>query len=248
MPPIERMKAASLRGEIVDGFVGGDAVFVEAGRLLARLEDRTVDAGDGEFMGASQARRPCADDRDPLPGRRAARVGRFPIRNRGLGRIALQLADHDRLRLRRLAHAGFLAQRFGRADAGAHAAHDVGIENSCRRARAVAGSDLANEQRNVDRGRAGLLAGRIEAEIAALRLHPRLVRRQQRMQIGEIAFQRRFVQASRADVRCARRVGGDRHDETSKAWRRLILDRLVNRFATRNICQAGYGPRAGVGP
>jgi hypothetical protein len=25
-----------------------------------------------------------------------------------------------------------------------------------------------------------------------------------------------------------------------KPWRRLIPDRLVNRFATRNVCQAGY--------
>jgi hypothetical protein len=33
-----------------------------------------------------------------------------------------------------------------------------------------------------------------------------------------------------------------------KPWRRLIPDRLVNRFATRNICQAGYGPRRGRRP
>src|SRR5271154_5351227 len=101
----------------------------------------------------------------------AARVRGPPSRDCGFGRIALQSADHDRLCLRRLAHAGFFAERFGRADAGAYAAHDVGIENRRRRARAVAGGDLANEQRDVDGGRAGLLAGRIEAEIAALRLH-----------------------------------------------------------------------------
>ena len=41
---------------------------------------------------------------------------------------------------------------------------------------AVVGGDLADEQRNVDRGRAGLLAGRVEAEIAALGLDQRLVR------------------------------------------------------------------------
>jgi hypothetical protein len=33
-----------------------------------------------------------------------------------------------------------------------------------------------------------------------------------------------------------------------KPWRRLIPDRLVNRFATRNVCQAGYGPRRGRRP
>jgi hypothetical protein len=36
------------------------------------------------------------------------------------------------------------------------------------------------------------------------------------------------------------------------AWRwsvKLILDRLVNRFAARNFCQAGYGPyRVAAGP
>jgi hypothetical protein len=32
-----------------------------------------------------------------------------------------------------------------------------------------------------------------------------------------------------------------------KPQRRLIPDHLVNRFAPRNICQAGYGPRSGVG-
>jgi hypothetical protein len=37
------------------------------------------------------------------------------------------------------------------------------------------------------------------------------------VQIGKIAFQRGFIQAARANIRCARRVGGDRHDETSKA-------------------------------
>ena len=42
------------RGEIVDRLVGGDAIFVEAARLLARLEDRAVDAG--EASSCAQAR------------------------------------------------------------------------------------------------------------------------------------------------------------------------------------------------
>ena len=44
MPPIDRMKAASLRREVVDRLVGGDAVFVQAAGLAARLEDRRLDA------------------------------------------------------------------------------------------------------------------------------------------------------------------------------------------------------------
>ena len=198
-------------GEIVDRLIGGDAVFVEAARLLARFEDRAVDAGEAKFMRASQARRPRADDRDPLAGWRPARIGRFPGRDCRLGRIALQLADHDRLRLRRFAHARFLAERFGRADAGAHAAHDVGIENGLGRPGSIAGGDLADEERNVDRGRAGLLAGRVEAEIAALGFDLRLVEGQRRVQVGEIVLESLAVQASRADVRRARRIGGDRH-------------------------------------
>ena len=42
---------------------------------------------------------------------------------------------------------------------------------------------------NVDRGRAGLLAGRVVAEVAALGLDQRLVPVERRMQVGEIGFQ-----------------------------------------------------------
>src|SRR5262249_13040138 len=45
----------------------------------------------------------------------------------------------------------------------------------------------------------------------------RLVEGQRRMQIGEIVLESLVIQASRADVRCARRVGGDRHAGTPKA-------------------------------
>ena len=46
--------------------------------------------------------------------------------------------------------------------------------------------DLADEQRDVDGGRAGLHAGRVVAEIAAVGLDQRLVLVERRMQVGEI--------------------------------------------------------------
>ena len=136
------------------------------------------------------------------------------------------------LHLGRLAHARLLAQGLGRTDARADAAHDVGVENGHRRPGAVAGGDLADEQGNVDRGRAGPLAGRVEAEIAALGLDLRFVEGQRRMQVGEIGLESRAIQAAGADVGCARRVGGDRHGQNpgaSEGRAKSVLDRLVNR-------------------
>ena len=100
-------------------------------------------------------------------------------------------------------------------------------------------------KRNVDRGRAGLLAGRVEAEIAALRLDPRLVGGQ-----AAGADRRNCLSASPSSRRPGRTSdapGGLAAIVMKKPQRldgeRLIPDRLVNRFATRDICQAGYGPR-----
>ena len=95
-----------------------------------------------------------------------------------------------RLALGCLAHAGLLAQRLGRTDARADAAHDIGVENASSAApRGFSAAICADEQGNVDRGRAGLLAGRVEAEIAALGLDLRFVPGQRRMQIGEIGLE-----------------------------------------------------------
>src|SRR5690606_34173718 len=100
--------------------------------------------------------------------------------------VALQPADLHRLAFRRLAHASLLAQRLGRADAGAHAAEDVLVEDGARRAERIAGRDLADEQRDVDRGRARLHARRVVAEIAAVGLHRRLMPVERRVQVGKV--------------------------------------------------------------
>ena len=165
----------------------------------------------------------------------APRVGRPPLSIARVGRVALQKPDADGLALGGLAHAGLLAQGLGRADARAHAAHDVGVENRLRRAVAVAGGDLPDEQRNVDRRRAGLLAGGVEAEIAALQLDPGLVRGQRRMEIGEIRLDRRLVEAPRRRRRKAL-AGGRRSSwllPKVLAADRDILDRSVKSFAAR---------------
>ena len=59
--------------EIVARLVGGDAVFVEAAGLFARVEDGHGMAVHGETVGAGKARRARADDGDLLAGRRGAR-------------------------------------------------------------------------------------------------------------------------------------------------------------------------------
>ena len=103
-----------------------------------------------------------------------------------VGGVALQLADPDRLALGDLAHADLLAQRLGRADAGAHAAEDVLRENRARGTGGIVGEDLANEERDVDAGGTGGDAGRVVAEIAAVGLDERLMTLERRMQVAEI--------------------------------------------------------------
>ena len=172
--------------EIVGALVGGDAVFVEAAGFRPRLEDRHVMAVARQPVRGSKPGRAGADHGDLPAGRRGALVELLALAHRDVGGVALQPADLHRLALGDLAHAGFLAQRLGRADAGAHAAQNVLVEDGLGRAERIAGRDLADEQRDVDRGRAGLHAGRVVAEIAAVGFDQRLVMIERRMQVGEI--------------------------------------------------------------
>ena len=104
-------------------------ILVEAAGLLAGLEDGDVMAMHGKPVRTGEASGAAADDGHLLSGRGLARVGMLVLLDQRVGGVALQLADLDRLALRRLAHAGFFAQGFSRADAGAHAAQDVLVEN-----------------------------------------------------------------------------------------------------------------------
>ena len=137
-------------------------------------------------MRRRKACRPCPDDRNLFAGRLGALIELLSLLHRHIGGVALQTADLHRLAFRRLAHAGLLAQRLGWADTGAHTAEDVLVEDGLGRAKRIAGSDLADEQRNVDRRRACVHARRVVAEIAAVGLDQRLVMVQRRMQVGKV--------------------------------------------------------------
>ena len=119
-------------------------------------------------MRARQSGRSRTDNSDaPASRRRPPEHRRSGHREVVVGRMPLQQTDLDRLVLVRVAHAGLLAQHLGRADARAHAAEHVGLEDRARRAARVVLADPADERRDVDPGRAGA-ARRIVAVVATL--------------------------------------------------------------------------------
>ncbi len=158
-------------------------------------------------VGAGEARRPRPDHRDTFARGRGPPEGMLVPRHERVGGMTLQLPDLDRLALGLHAHAGLFAERLGRADAGAHAAQDVLVEDRLRRRLGHPGRDLADEQRDVDLGRAGRDAGRVVAEIAAVGGHLRLVAVKRRVQVGKVARDLVFRQSARNDPRSGRAVG-----------------------------------------
>ncbi len=107
--------------ETVDRLVGGDAVFVQPTGLAPCLEDDDIMAVHGQPVRAGEPRGTCTDDRDALAGRWRAFVEMHVVGDGGIRGEALQQADPHRLALGGFAHAGLFAERFGGADAGAHA-------------------------------------------------------------------------------------------------------------------------------
>ena len=188
------------RREIVGGFICRDAEFIQSASLGAGVKQGHVMAQHGKAMGTGQARRTSADNCHTLAraGGAAERVAL--VVHQRIGGMALQTADLDRLALGSLAHAGLFAKGFGRANAGAHAAKDVLVENGPRRRFGRAGLDLADEQRDVDGRGAGGNAGRIVAEITAVGGDGGLMRRKGRVQIGEIDGDLGGGQASGGDA------------------------------------------------
>ena len=172
--------------EIIRALVGGDAIFVEAAGLGAGLEHRHRMAVHGKAVRTGEARGSGTHHGDLLAGGLGARIGLGGISHEGIRGIALQQPDLNRLALGIVAHAGFLAQRFGRADAGAHAAEDVLVENRHSRRFRMSRLNLTDEHRNVDRGGACHLARRVMAEIAAIRLDERLMRIERWVNVTEI--------------------------------------------------------------
>ena len=83
----------------------------------------------------------------------------------GVSGVALQQADFDWFAFGGFAHAGLLAQGFGRANAGTHTTQNVLIKNGFGGGLGMARLDFADEQRDVDRGGTSLHARGIITEI-----------------------------------------------------------------------------------
>ena len=180
--------------------VRGDAVFVEAARLVARLVDRHAVPGARQGVGAGQSCRPRPDH-----GHVATALGRALEQRRvGLehpvGGMALQRADGHRLGGILVPHAGAFTEDFRGAHARAHPAQGIGIEDLVRRAAQVVRGDGADEARDVDAGGAGLDAGRVVAEVAALRGEQGRLAVQRRRDVLEVPRQRVRAQAAGGDV------------------------------------------------
>ncbi len=188
-------------GEILRRLVSCNAEFVETTRLFACLIDRDVMAEEAEAMRGRETCRTSADDSDLFARRRSALEWLDAFFHQRVGRVALQEADLDRLALGGIADAGLFAQRFGRADAGAHAAHYITRQDCLRRADRVLVGDLADEERNVDRGRAGRDAGRVIAIKATLGGDARLECIERRVDVEKILGQCRGRQTAARNIR-----------------------------------------------
>lgn len=116
-------------------------------------------AVDRQAMGGGKAGRAGADHGDALAAPGCARIELLALFHGDVGGVTLQPADlHGRCSAV-LRTQGLLAQRFGGTDAGAHAAENVLVEDGVGGADRIAGRDLADEQRNVDRGRTAVMHG-----------------------------------------------------------------------------------------
>ena len=119
-------------------------------------------------MRASEPGRAGADHSDAFAARRRTVVRMGVFRHKLVGRVALKAADLDRLPLGDFAHAGLLAERLRRANARAHATENVLIEDRFRGALRLAGGDLPNKERYVDRRRTSRHAGGVVAKVATI--------------------------------------------------------------------------------
>ena len=152
----------------------------------AGVEDGDLVAVHGEAMGAGEPGRAGADDGDALAGRRGAREGLLARRHQRVGGVALEFADlrpacPRRPRGRRPPRRASRSGRRGRTCRRGCS----GRGSSSPAPRGLSVGDLADEQRDVDPGRAGRDAGRVVAEVAAVGLDPGLVPVERRVQVGE---------------------------------------------------------------
>ena len=110
-------------GEVVHGFVAGQAIFVQSAEFGLGVHQHHVVPVARQAVRAGQAGWPGADHGHAFArGRGAGEQGLAGVGHQVVGGIALQEANLHWLVLLGVAHAGLLAQHFGGADAGAHAA------------------------------------------------------------------------------------------------------------------------------
>ena len=184
----------------VGGFVGGQAVFVQATELGARVQQHHAVAQARQAVGAGQACGPGAHHRHEAPGGGCAgKQGRAGVGHQVVGGIALQQANFDRLVFVRVAHAGLFAQHLGGADPGAHAAQGVGLQNGARRAARVVVGNAADKAGHVNAGGAGGLAGRVKAVVAAVGLNLGLRQGQRWVRVAKVVGVLRRGQATGVD-------------------------------------------------
>ncbi len=201
MPPIAQNVIHLALGEIIDRLIGGDAIFIEPARLLARFEDRHLMAKRCKLVCAGKSRRSSADHRHPPARARTLCENLLAGIEHHVRRMALQPSDLHGLAFRDFANAHLLAQGLRRAHPPAHAAHDVGGENGLGRADRIPGGDLPDEQGNVDCRGTSLDTGRVIAEQAAFRRHPRVILVEPRLDIREISVIRLRLEPARGNVR-----------------------------------------------
>ena len=175
------------RRKITRRLITGDAVLVQTASLGTGVIDHHIMAFHRQAMCAGQTRRPCPDNGHAFAGRRRPFERMHPLGHQRISGKALQAANLNRLALGHFAHAGLFAQGFRRTDPRAHTAHDVLRKNRLGRRIGRASGDLADEERNVDGGRTGRHAGRIMAEIAAIRRYACLMGIQRRLMVGKVA-------------------------------------------------------------
>ena len=137
--------------------VGGDAVAQHSAGVLLRLVDLDVVPEGAEVVGRGEARWPGADDADPLPRRRSDLGPRVAaIGEAVLGRLGLQRPDEDGT-VMAAANTGGLARRG--ADEAAGQGQRVVAPDDLDGGAMVAPTEVRDEGRDVDVGRAGTMAG-----------------------------------------------------------------------------------------
>ena len=158
-------------------FVVGDAVGIETAAFFLFVEDGDFVAELGEFGGAAEPGRAGAQDGDlfAVLFHRGVEDVDVVVEN-VVGGVALEASDFHGIAFQIEDDAGAFAEDFGRADAGAAGAEDIGGEDGAGGAGRIPVGDFFDERRDVDAGGAGHDAGRVEAEEAAVGFDERFLR------------------------------------------------------------------------